>query len=110
MIDIRNPTSPSFAGCFQDMTTGRQRTGYSHDAQCVIYRGPDSDYTGREICLGSNETALSIADVTEKTDPVAVSMASYSWFSSTSTASVLMPVWNLNSSIALRLVGSDTAI
>jgi choice-of-anchor B domain-containing protein len=77
MIDIRNPTSPSFAGCFQDMTTGRQRTGYSHDAQCVIYRGPDSDYTGREICLGSNETALSIADVTEKTDPVAVSMASY---------------------------------
>jgi choice-of-anchor B domain-containing protein len=77
MIDIRNPTSPSFAGCFQDMSTGRQRTGYSHDAQCVIYRGPDPDYTGREICLGSNETALSIADVTEKSDPVAVSMASY---------------------------------
>ncbi len=77
MIDIREPTSPTFAGCFQDMTTGRQRTGYSHDAQCVVYHGPDEDYQGREICLGSNETALSIADVTDKSNPVAVAMASY---------------------------------
>jgi choice-of-anchor B domain-containing protein len=77
MIDIRNPKSPTFAGCFQDTSTGRQRTGYSHDAQCVVYRGPDPDYAGHEICLGSNETALSIADVTDKAAPVAVSMASY---------------------------------
>lgn len=77
MINIQDPTNPTFAGCFQDMTTGRQRTGYSHDAQCVIYRGPDADYAGREICLGSNETALSIADVTDKTSPVAVAMATY---------------------------------
>jgi choice-of-anchor B domain-containing protein len=77
MIDIRDPKNPTFAGCFQDMTTGRQRTGYSHDAQCVVYRGPDEDYQGREICLGSNETALSIADVTDKANPVAVAMATY---------------------------------
>jgi choice-of-anchor B domain-containing protein len=77
MIDVRNPKDPTFAGCFQDMTTGRQRTGYSHDAQCVIYHGPDEDYEGREICLGSNETALSIADVTDKSNPVAVAMATY---------------------------------
>jgi choice-of-anchor B domain-containing protein len=77
MINIQDPTNPTFAGCFQDMTTGRQRTGYSHDAQCVVYRGPDEDYRGREICLGANETALSIADVTDKANPVAVSMASY---------------------------------
>jgi choice-of-anchor B domain-containing protein len=77
MIDVRDPKSPSFAGCFQDMTTGRQRTDYSHDAQCVVYRGPDEDYQGREICLGSNETALSIADVTDKTNPIAVAMATY---------------------------------
>jgi choice-of-anchor B domain-containing protein len=77
MIDIREPTDPSFAGCFQDASTGRQRTGYSHDAQCVIYHGPDEDYQGREICFGSNETALSIADVTDKSNPVAVAMASY---------------------------------
>ncbi|MEM7416272.1 MAG: choice-of-anchor B family protein [Gemmatimonadota bacterium] len=77
MINIQDPKNPTFAGCFQDMTTGRQRTGYSHDAQCVVYHGPDEDYQGREICLGSNETALSIADVTDKSNPVAVSMASY---------------------------------
>lgn len=77
MINVQDPKNPTFAGCFQDMTTGRQRTGYSHDAQCVVYRGPDEDYQGHEICLGSNETALSIADVTDKGAPVAVAMASY---------------------------------
>ncbi len=77
MINVQEPKNPTFAGCFQDMTTGRQRTGYSHDAQCVVYHGPDEDYQGREICLGSNETALSIADVTDKSNPVAVAMASY---------------------------------
>ena len=77
MIDIRDPGNPTFAGCFADPTTGNQGTGYSHDAQCVVYDGPDDDYRGREICFGSNETALSIADVTNKEAPVAVSHASY---------------------------------
>lgn len=77
MINIQDPKNPTFEGCFQDMATGRQRTGYSHDAQCVVYHGPDEDYQGREICLGANETALSIADVTDKSNPVAVAMASY---------------------------------
>ena len=49
MIDIRNPTNPTFAGCCADPTTGRQGTGYSHDAQCVIYRGPDEDHQEKEI-------------------------------------------------------------
>ncbi|MFW6084409.1 MAG: choice-of-anchor B family protein, partial [Gemmatimonadota bacterium] len=77
MIDIRTPAEPTFAGCFADASTGRQKTGYSHDAQCVVYDGPDQDYRGREICLGANETALSIADVTDKDDPVAISTATY---------------------------------
>ena len=77
MIDIRQPKNPTFAGCFQDTSTGRQRTGYSHDAQCVVYRGPDEAYQGHEICFGSNETALSIADVTDKAAPVALSTATY---------------------------------
>ena len=34
MVDVNEPTNPKFAGCFgQD--------GYVHDAQCVIYNGPD---------------------------------------------------------------------
>ena len=77
MIDVREPKNPTFAGCFADPQTGRASTGYSHDAQCVVYRGPDADYEGREICLGANETALSIADVTDKSNPVAISRASY---------------------------------
>ena len=77
MIDIRDPKNPQFAGCFSDPNTGTQKTGYTHDAQCVLYKGPDEDYAGREICFGSNETALSIADVTDKADPVAISIAEY---------------------------------
>jgi choice-of-anchor B domain-containing protein len=77
MIDMRDPKNPQFAGCFADPSTGRSKTGYSHDVQCVIYKGPDQDYQGREICFGSNETALSIADVTDKANPIAISVAEY---------------------------------
>ncbi|MYB04850.1 MAG: choice-of-anchor B family protein [Gemmatimonadetes bacterium] len=77
MIDVRTPAEPVFLGCFSDAATGRQRTGYSHDAQCVIYRGPDEDYQGREICFGANETALSIADVTDRDNPVAIARGEY---------------------------------
>ena len=77
MIDVRNPAEPVFLGCFADGTTGRARTGYAHDAQCVIYRGPDEDYQGREICFGANETALSIADVTDRENPVAIARGEY---------------------------------
>ena len=77
MIDIREPLKPVFAGCFADETTGRRKTGYSHDAQCVIYHGPDTEHQGKEICFGANETAISIADVTDKANPVAIGSGQY---------------------------------
>ncbi len=77
MIDLREPAAPVFAGCFTDGSTGRGGTGYTHDAQCVVYHGPDTEHQGREICVGSNETALSIADVTDKSNPVSLSIADY---------------------------------
>ncbi len=77
MIDIRNPAQPTFAGCFADLSTGFQGTGYTHDAQCVIYRGPDEDHQGREICIGANANAVSIADVTDKKNPVPIARADY---------------------------------
>ncbi len=80
MIDIQSPTNPRFVGCFADASTGFAMTGYTHDAQCIIYAGPDQSYQGREICLGSNETALSIADVTDKANPRAISSAVYPGF------------------------------
>ena len=77
MVDINDPANPVFAGCFAHVNTGRRNTGNTHDTQCVIYHGPDEDYRGREICLNSNETALSVADVTDKDNPVAVAKADY---------------------------------
>ena len=77
MVNIEDPRNPSFAGCFTDTNTGRAGTGYSHDAQCIIYNGPDEQYRGHEICFGSNETALSIADVTDRRNPEALGMATY---------------------------------
>jgi choice-of-anchor B domain-containing protein len=77
MIDINDPKNPTFAGCFAHEGTGRSGTGTTHDAQCVVYRGPDADHADKEICLGSNETALSIADVTDKSAPAVISVATY---------------------------------
>jgi choice-of-anchor B domain-containing protein len=59
IVDIREPASPSYAGCFGN-------DGYTHDAQCVIYSGPDASYQGREICFCYNEDTLTIVDVTVK--------------------------------------------
>ncbi len=77
IVDINDPLNPAFAGCFAHYGTGRRGTGYTHDTQCVSYRGPDEDHQGREICAGGNETAFSFADVTDKTNPVPLSDISY---------------------------------
>lgn len=77
MVDIHDPLHPKFVGCFSDPNTGRSGTGYTHDAQCVVYHGPDKNYRNHEICFGSNETALSVADVTDHEHPVAVSHTAY---------------------------------
>lgn len=77
MINLEDPANPEFAGCFADTSTGRSGTGYTHDAQCVIYNGPDEEHQGSEVCFGANETAISIADITDKENPVALSTASY---------------------------------
>ncbi|HET9512527.1 MAG TPA: choice-of-anchor B family protein [Gemmatimonadales bacterium] len=77
MIDIRDPKNPKFAGCYADPATGNARTGYTHDNQCVTYQGPDTRYQGREICFNASETAVGIADVTDKANPKPIAVASY---------------------------------
>jgi choice-of-anchor B domain-containing protein len=71
MVDIRQPAAPTFAGCVAE-------DGYVHDAQCVIYDGPDTEFTGREICFNSNEDTLTIVDVTDKSAPVQLARVGYS--------------------------------
>lgn len=75
VLDVRTPQAPTFAGCFADLQAGLSHAGYTHDAQCVVYRGPDAKHAGKEICFAANETAVSIVDVTDKAAPLLLSRA-----------------------------------
>ena len=75
-IDVSDPLNPIAAGGYSD-------DGYTHDAQVVIYNGPDTDYTGKEIYIGSNEDKVVIVDVTDKNNPQHISSVTYSNFSYT---------------------------
>src|SRR5919106_1565047 len=76
MIDVRNPANPTFAGCFED-------SGAIHDTQCVTYEGPDARFQGRELCFNSSPdspglaNAVSIVDVTDKSDPIMLARMPY---------------------------------
>eukprot|EP00483_Globobulimina_turgida_P005698 UN05708 len=70
MVDVREPANPQFAGCFSN-------DGYTHDSECVIYTGPDTRYTGREICFHYNENTLTIVDHTIKGSPSMLSRLAY---------------------------------
>ncbi|HSH05975.1 MAG TPA: choice-of-anchor B family protein, partial [Anaerolineae bacterium] len=69
-VDITTPTSPLNAGCFA-------ADGYTHDAQCIIYQGPDTTYQNQEICFNSNTDTLTIVDVTTKNAPQQISRSGY---------------------------------
>ncbi len=83
IIDINTPKEPSFAGCYEDKSPPRlprrapSAGAYIHDAQCVIYTGPDSDYTGKEICFNGAERSFVIADVTDKNAPTTISFTTH---------------------------------
>jgi choice-of-anchor B domain-containing protein len=70
IVDISTPSIPSKAACVSDPNVGNERggVGYNHDVQCVIYNGPDSAYVGKEICFGSTENSVWIADLSTKSD------------------------------------------
>jgi choice-of-anchor B domain-containing protein len=69
-INIQNPLNPIQEG-------GYGMDSYSHDAQIVTYCGPDPDYHGSEILIGSNENQVIIADITDKSNPVSISSVTY---------------------------------
>ena len=70
VVDIRNPAAPAFAGCVDE-------DGYTHETQCVIYRGPDAQHQGREVCFNANEDTVTIVDVTNKAAPLQLSRTTY---------------------------------
>ena len=70
-VNIQDPLSPVAAG-------GYSMGSYSHDGQVVTYNGPDADYAGREIYIGSNTSEVVIVDITNKANPQGISTISYS--------------------------------
>lgn len=70
IMDVSNPKEPQYLGCFDS-------DGYTHDAECITYDGPDSRYTGKEICFLYNEDTLTIADLTDPRNPVQLSRTAY---------------------------------
>ncbi|KAK6828415.1 hypothetical protein PG987_011756 [Apiospora arundinis] len=69
-FSLDDPSNPLPLGC-------DGQDGYVHDAQCLIYRGPDAKYNGRDICYGYNEDTLTIYDVSDKKDSKIISRTSY---------------------------------
>lgn len=90
MFDISDPSKPTRLGC-------NAEDGYTHDvsrtealrpwlwgmtnrptqAQCLVYKGPDKKYLGRDICYGYNEDTLTIYDVTDPKKSTVISVTSY---------------------------------
>ena len=69
-IDISTPTNPTLIDTYDGEL-------YTHDAQVVTYNGPDQDYQGREIFIGSNENEIVILDVTDKSNVIKISNITY---------------------------------
>ena len=75
MIDISDPKNPVAVG---------QHTldGYTHDAQVVTYKGPDTEYTNKQILVASNGTTsgtnkVVILDVTNPANPQKIAEVTY---------------------------------
>ncbi|KAK6949946.1 hypothetical protein Daesc_008269 [Daldinia eschscholtzii] len=83
LSDMSNLTSPGCAAA----------DGYVHDAQCLIYRGPDEKYVGEDICYGYNEDTLTIYNVTDKAHASIISRTSYEGASYTHQGWVLDTEW-----------------
>jgi choice-of-anchor B domain-containing protein len=77
ILDLNaDPANPTFLGC--DDTDG-----YTHETQCLTYRGPDLEHQGKEICFnnngefGADGNKLTLVDVTNPADPQAISRNTY---------------------------------
>ncbi|HEX5122289.1 MAG TPA: choice-of-anchor B family protein [Rhodanobacteraceae bacterium] len=85
LFDIHtNPLAPVRVGCVND-------AGYTHEAQCFTYHGPDTAHAGRDICINANGNSgvLALIDATDPSAPVTLSHTTYAgsrythqaWFS-----------------------------
>jgi choice-of-anchor B domain-containing protein len=72
MIDFADPMNPQPLGCID--TPGQQ----VHDADCLMYHGPDMAYAGHEICVTYNgNDAFSVVDMQDKKATKVISTTKY---------------------------------
>jgi len=69
-IDVSDPSDMKRDGCFS-------ADGYTHDAVCFTYRGPDTEHAGKRICIASNEDSQTIIDVSDTQNPIQISRTEY---------------------------------
>ena len=69
-VDISDPLNPTSLG-------GYSLDGCTHDAQVITYNGPDTEYTGKEILVGSNANKVVILDVTDKSNIIKITEFDY---------------------------------
>lgn len=84
IFDLTIPAEPSYTGCFSGGIAAGQPAGplypndvYTHDVQCVLYEGPDTDYQGRELCFSSDEQTVGIVDMQDKSNPIQIVRINY---------------------------------
>lgn len=70
IYSLDDPLDPQLVGCLDP-------EAYNHDVHCVVYEGPDADYQGREMCIGSNEDTVAIYDATDPANPVVIDRLTY---------------------------------
>jgi choice-of-anchor B domain-containing protein len=81
LIDLTNGLDPHFITCYEE-------EGYIHDCQCAVYAGPDTAFTGHDICycaapITSHNTPdnevnnLLVIDVTDPHSPTQVGKSIY---------------------------------
>lgn len=87
VVNIQDPQNPTFSTCidksiFENVSSeepARNKHGedYTHDAQCVVYNGPDAKHHGKEVCVCSNADTVNIVDVTDKANATQLSVKAY---------------------------------
>jgi len=72
IVNIQNPLVPVLAGSYS-------LSGYTHEAQVLIYNGPDTEHVGKEIvfCYNGNSDRLVLVDATDKSDVTLISQTTY---------------------------------
>ena len=71
-FDLAEPAAPLLVGDYSE-------AGYTHDAQGVIYNGPDTDFVGKSLIFGANANKLAILDATDPSDIATVSITNYDY-------------------------------